>query len=177
MLLGSSGTATVCIYNILEMYEFNCVLYSTIQFEQSHNERFKLTTTTSTPTESNATESNVTSSSTPAIEDLEELDCSQSKISVETRTSTRLDQVLLIGPLPVECQMQKLQEIDVMYPTDEANEHELDSEWKKWKKVALKAKQDRNLVYRTWEVNKTGFINMRSLLQKFINAFSSLKLK
>lgn len=148
------------------MYDFNCVLYSTLHFEQPHNERFKHTTTTTTPTESNATESNATSSSTPAIEALEELDCSQSKISVQTRTSTRLDQLLLIGPLPVECQMQKLQENDVMFPTVETNENELDSEWKKWKKVALKAKQARNLVYETWEVNKTGFINMRSLPQK-----------
>lgn len=146
------------------MYDFNCMLYSTLYFEQPHNERFKHTTTTTTPTESNATESNATSSSTPAIEALEELDCSQSKISVQT--STRFDQLLLIGPLPIECQMQKLQENDVMFATVETNENELDSEWKKWKKVALKAKQARNLVYETWEVNKTGFINMRSLPQK-----------
>lgn len=62
--------------------------------------------------------------------------------------------------------MQDLQENDVMYPTVETIEHELDSEWKKWKKIALKTREARNSVYGTWEVNKTGFINMRSSPQK-----------
>ncbi|CAG9770807.1 unnamed protein product [Ceutorhynchus assimilis] len=41
LLLCSSGVATACIYNILDMYKFHCILYAKIHFEQSYEERVK----------------------------------------------------------------------------------------------------------------------------------------
>lgn len=59
------------------MYDFNCLVYSTIYFEQTHTERLKMTTTINEP--ENATESNAT---TDGIAALEELDCSQSRLLI-----------------------------------------------------------------------------------------------
>ncbi|XP_066255886.1 uncharacterized protein [Euwallacea similis] len=41
LLIVSSSVATVCIYNILDMYKFNCIIYAEISFEKSYEDRFK----------------------------------------------------------------------------------------------------------------------------------------
>lgn len=41
LLLCSSSIATTCIYYILDMYRFNCIIYAKISFEQTYEERLK----------------------------------------------------------------------------------------------------------------------------------------
>ncbi|XP_048521603.1 uncharacterized protein LOC125504146 [Dendroctonus ponderosae] len=41
LILGSSGVAAACMYNILDMYNFNCILYARVSLEYTFEERFK----------------------------------------------------------------------------------------------------------------------------------------
>ncbi|XP_066144882.1 uncharacterized protein [Euwallacea fornicatus] len=41
LLIGSSSVAAVCVYNILDMYKFNCIIYAKMSFEKRYEDRFK----------------------------------------------------------------------------------------------------------------------------------------
>ncbi|KAL1501279.1 hypothetical protein ABEB36_006629 [Hypothenemus hampei] len=48
LILCSASVATACIYNILDMYNFHCILYPRVSFETNIEDRVIETTTTTT---------------------------------------------------------------------------------------------------------------------------------
>ncbi|XP_050300362.1 uncharacterized protein LOC126738920 [Anthonomus grandis grandis] len=176
LILAGSAIGAACVYNILDMYKFHCILYAHTVFETSFEDRIKTTTELVTSTSLNSSTSNSTSNITTKInsvmlmaENAGHVPWKINNPDVKAESSTKLDNFDKINKeVRIRRRLRRFEALgntSLVIGSKAINVKTTDNFLHKVLKKLAKADFDKDS-FRNYltKVNTTGFLNMRKTI-------------